>query len=266
MDNFEKRVLLTSNGDDISVNIAFSLAKQGCRLVLMGNEGHLRRIADRISDSVNTANAIEVVELDMENDSEAIFDNAVDKACHILGKLDAFVNCYAYEGKMEDPLMTTEDDFKKSVKINFMAVWFLVKAVGRKMRDQGTGGSIVLLSTINSAERGLYKGAAAFSSCLAGVNQLMKTMAMEIGKHNIRVNSIARGLHLQDEYLTSLGKERSEKLVNEANPLSRWLDARKDLASTVTYLISDDSRYMTGTITYVDGGQSLARPRMKSFM
>ncbi|KAK9678142.1 hypothetical protein RND81_11G190700 [Saponaria officinalis] len=232
----------------------------------MGNEGRLRSIADRISDSVNGTTAVEVVELDMENDTEANFNNAVEKACRILGKLDAFVNCYAYEGKLEDPLMITEDDFKKNVKINFMAVWFLVKVVGRKMRDQGTGGSIVLLTSINGAERGLYKGAAAFSSCMAGVNQLMKTMAMEIGKHNIRVNSIARGLHLQDEYLTSFGKERSEKLVNEANPLSRWLDAKKDLASTVTYLISDDSRYMTGTMTYVDGGQSLTRPRMKSYM
>ncbi|KAK9725178.1 hypothetical protein RND81_05G127800 [Saponaria officinalis] len=69
--------------------------------------------------------------------------------------------------------MITEGDFKKNVKINFMAVWFLVKAVGRKMRDQGTGGSIVLLTPINGAERGLYKGAAAFISCMAGVNMTL---------------------------------------------------------------------------------------------
>jgi len=91
-------------------------------------------------------------------------------------------------------------------------------------------------------------------------------MALELGKYQIRVNAIARGLHLDDEYPTSVGKERAEKLVKEAAPLLRWLDPKKDLVSTVAYLISDDSRYMTGTMIYVDGGQSLTRPRMRSYM
>lgn len=261
-----KRVLLTSNGDDVSVGIAYNLAKQGCRLVLMGNEGCLQSIGDRIADLIKDTDAIKVVGLDMEDDREAIFQSAVEKACNFLGNLDAFVNCYAYEGKMQDPLVMTEDEFKKTVKSNFMAVWFLVKAVGMKMRDQGTGGSIVLLTSLIGAERGIYKGAAAFGSCLAGVNQLVRVMALEIGKYRIRVNGIARGLHLQDEYPTSVGKERAEKLVKDAAPLHRWLDPKKDLASTVSYLISDDSRYMTGTTVFVDGGQSLARPRMRSYM
>lgn len=89
---------------------------------------------------------------------------------------------------------------------------------------------------------------------------------MDIGKYKIRVNGIARGLHLQDEYPISVGKERAEKLVKEAAPLHRWLDAKNDLASTVIYLISDGSRYMTGTTIFVDGGQSITRPRMRSYM
>ncbi|KAL2907016.1 3-oxoacyl-[acyl-carrier-protein] reductase FabG [Bienertia sinuspersici] len=252
-----KRVLVTSNGDDVSVNIAYNLAKNGCRLVLMGNEGRLQSIGDRIADSINDHDAIKVVGLDMEDDRETSFYGAVEKACSLLGNLDAFVNCYSYEGKMQDPLVMAEDDFKKTVKVNFMAVWFLVKAVGRKMCDQGTGGSIVLLTSINGCERGLYNGAAAFGSCMAGVNQLIRIMAMEIGKRNIRVNGIARGLHLQDEYPISVGKEQAERLVKEASPLHRWLDPKKDLASTVSYLISDDSRYMTGTTIFVDGGKTV---------
>lgn len=90
--------------------------------------------------------------------------------------------------------------------------------------------------------------------------------AMEIGKYKIRINAIARGLHLQDEYPLAVGKEKAEKLVKEVAPLQRWLDARNDLASTVIYLISDGSRYMTGTTIFVDGGQSLSRPRMRSFI
>ncbi|KAI3457818.1 hypothetical protein Pfo_014481 [Paulownia fortunei] len=266
MENPGKKVLLTSSGDEISFNIAHHLAQRGCRLVLMGNEGQLRSAADKIKGSLSGVVLIEVVGLDMEEEREAVFVEAVEKARRVLGSLDAFVNCYSYEGKMQDPLSLAENEFKKIVKTNFMAAWYLLKAVGKTMRDQKSGGSILFLSSIIGAERGLYPGAAAYGSCLAGVQQLVRTSALEIGKYQIRVNAIARGLHLHDEFPVSVGKERAQKLVNEATPLHRWLDVENDLASTVIYLISDGSRYMTGTTILVDGGQSLVRPRMKSYM
>lgn len=118
-----KRVLLTSNGDDISNNIAFQLAKQGCRynlhhliyllwfhhmetqgrvadwiymfrVVLMGDERSLRDVSHQTMD----LEAVEVIGLDMEEERESTFCEAVDKACNILGYIDAFVNCYTYQG------------------------------------------------------------------------------------------------------------------------------------------------------------------------
>ncbi|KAG2710634.1 hypothetical protein I3760_04G037400 [Carya illinoinensis] len=266
METTAKTVLLTSNGDEVSENIAFRLAKQGCRLVLMGNESCLRRIAEKINGSLKGVVPVEVVGADMEDDREGAFEEAVDKGCMILGKLDAFVHCYTYEGKMQEPLELKEDEFKRIVRINFMAPWFLLKAVGRRMRDYKSGSSIVFLTSIIGAERGLYPGAAAYASCLAGLKQLVRASALEIGRYQIRVNAIARGLHIQDEFPVSVGKERAEKLVNNAAPMKRWLDAKNDLASTVIYLISDGSRYMTGTTIFVDGAQSLTRPRMRSYM
>ncbi|XP_011009193.1 PREDICTED: pteridine reductase 1-like isoform X2 [Populus euphratica] len=232
----------------------------------MGNEKVLRSIGEKITGAVKGAFPVEAVEMDMEEEREASFDEAVDKACVILGNLDAFVLCYTYEGKMQEPLQVTESEFKKMVKINFMSPWFLLKAVGKKMRDYNSGGSIVFLTSIIGAERGLYQGAAACGSCSAGIQQLVRHSAMEIGKYKIRVNAIARGLHLEDAYPVSEGRERAEKLVKEAVPMQRWLDVKKDIASTAIYLISDGSRYMTGTTIFLDGGQSLARPRMRSYM
>ncbi|XWS30518.1 hypothetical protein CRYUN_Cryun24cG0124700 [Craigia yunnanensis] len=266
MENQAKNVLLTSNGDEISVNIALHLAKRGCRLVLMGNECCLRSIREKIMDSTNSLVPVEVVGLDMEDERKEAFDEAVDKAWQVFGRLDALVNCYAYEGKMQDHLELAEEEFRKIVKINFMAAWFLLKAVGRRMRDHKSGGSIVFMTTILGAERGLYQGAAAYGSCLAGVQQLVRVSALEVGKHKIRVNAIARGLHLQDEFPLSVGKDRADNLVGAAAPLQRWLDVKNDLASTVIYLISDGSRYMTGTTTFVDGAQSIVKPRMRSYM
>uniref|UniRef100_A0A6P3YZ92 uncharacterized protein LOC107403504 n=1 Tax=Ziziphus jujuba TaxID=326968 RepID=A0A6P3YZ92_ZIZJJ len=261
-----KNVLLTANGDDISQNLALHLAQRGCRLVLMGNESTLQNVVNKIKSSVEGADKVEVVGLDMEEEKEGVFEEAVEKACKILGNLDAFVNCYAYEGKMQDQLQLAEDEFKKIVKINFMSPWYLLKYVGRKMGDHKSGGSIVLLTSIIGSERGLYPGAAAYASCLAGIQQLVRVSALEIGKYKIRVNAIARGLQLEDEYPKSVGKERAKKMEKEVVPIQRWLDVKNDLNSSVVYLISDGSRYMTGTTIFVDGALSLVRPRMRSYM
>ncbi|CAH9072806.1 unnamed protein product [Cuscuta epithymum] len=266
MGNPGKKVLLTSNGDNICNNIAYQLAQRGCQLVLVGDDKRLKSVAEMIRQSLEGNVVVEVVGLNMEDDQETVFDEAVDKAWKLLGYLDALVHCYSYEGKMQEHLQLNEDEFKKIVKINFMAAWYLLKSVGKRLRDRQAGGSIVFLSTIIGAERGLYQGAAAYGSCLAGIQQLVRMSALEIGKHKIRVNGISRGLHVNDEYPLSVGKERAEKLVKDAVPLNRWLDVKKDLASTVIYLISDDSRYMTGTNIFVDGAQSLVRPRMRSYM
>jgi hypothetical protein len=56
---------------------------------------------------------------------------------------------------------------------------------------------------------------------------------MEIGKYKIRVNAIARGLNLDDEFSLSVVRERAEKLMKEAAPLERWLNVKNDLTSRV---------------------------------
>lgn len=75
---------------------------------------------------------------------------------------------------MHNHLELPEEEFRKIVKINFMAAWYLLKAVGIRMRDYKTGGSIVFMTSIIGAERGLYQGAAAYGSCLAGIQQLVR--------------------------------------------------------------------------------------------
>lgn len=66
----------------------------------MGDATSLHTIAENIKGSLSPAGAavVEVVGLDMEDPTESAFHGAVDKACRILGKLDAFVNCFTYEG------------------------------------------------------------------------------------------------------------------------------------------------------------------------
>nr|BAH19962.1 AT3G01980 [Arabidopsis thaliana] len=266
MENPAKRVLMTSNGDEVSRNIAFHLAKHGCKLVMMGNEGSLRSIVDKIRDSIEGAFPADVIALDMESDSEVAFHAAVQKAWELSGHFDAFLNSYTYQGKVQDILQVSQDEFHRITKINLTAPWFLLKAVATRMKDHGSGGSIVFMATIASGERALYPGADVYASTSAAIHQLVRASAMSLGKHKIRVNMISRGLHLDDEYTASVGRDRAQKLVKDAAPLGQWLNPDTDLYSTVIYLISDGSRFMTGTTVLVDGAQSLTRPRLKSYM
>lgn len=262
MEQGPKRVLLTASGDEVSKGIAYHLVKCGCRLVLMGDEESLRSMSKEISGSLKVAAPIEVVGVDMEAEEEAVFGKAVDEAWKRLGALDAFVNTYLFEGKIQELFLVSQDEVKKMMKINVLAPWFLLKAISTRMRDSKVGGSIVFLTTIIGGERGIYPRSAVYGTCMSAVEQLIRTSALELGKYNIRVNGIFRGLHLGDKYPQSAGRDVAQKLTKEVMPLHRWLDPKKDLASTVIYLVSDESSYMTGTTIYVDGAQSIVRPRM----
>jgi len=263
-DAYAKRVLLTAAGDAISRGIASNLAKHGCRLVLLGDETALAATAEEVRRCVG--GGVAVVGLDFEACDEAAVHAVVDRAWRCFAGLDAFVNCYTYEGEVQDCLSISEDEYKKTMKVNVMTPWFLMKVIAKRFEDTKYGGSIVFLTQIIGAERGLYPGAAAYGTSLGAIHQLVRLSALELGKHKIRVNAACRGLHVQDKYPISVGKEKVEKATAEVMPLGRWLDPEKDLASTVLYLVGDESRYMTGTTIYVDGAQSVVRPRMRSYM
>lgn len=66
----------------------------------MGNEGQLRSAAEKIRGSLDGVVFVEVVGLDMEDEREGAFDEAVEKATRLLGGVDALVNCYSYEGQL----------------------------------------------------------------------------------------------------------------------------------------------------------------------
>lgn len=208
-----------------------------------------------------------MVGLDLQSCGEAAVDAAVDRAWRCFAGLDALVNCYSYEGEVEDCLSISEGEYNKTMKANVTTPWLLMKAIAKRFKDTRSGGSVVFLTQIIGAERGLYPGAAAYGASLGAIHQLVRLSAMELGKHKIRVNAVCRGLHLDDRFPVSVGnKDKAAAAAAEVAPLRRWLDPENDLWSTVLYLVGDESRYMTGTTIFVDGAQSIVRPRMRSFM
>eukprot|EP00252_Welwitschia_mirabilis_P005854 TRINITY_DN16459_c0_g1_i1.p1 TRINITY_DN16459_c0_g1~~TRINITY_DN16459_c0_g1_i1.p1 ORF type:complete len:265 (-),score=40.86 TRINITY_DN16459_c0_g1_i1:118-912(-) len=263
-----KRVLLTSNGDDLSLNLALSLLKNGCRVVLAGNKIQLSNSFKKVNGldgDENTQKGITVVDLD-ENGNESTVNEVICNSWKIMGQIDALVHCYGYEGDLTTPLDLSERELDKILKFNFKLTWMVCKALGRQMREHKSGGSFILLTSIIGTERGLYPGSAAYGSCLAAENHLARALALELGKYHIRVNAVARGLHDSDAFVKKNSETKNVKSLKGAVPLQRWLDVKNDLASLIFYLVDDDSSFITGTVIFADGGQSIVRPRMRSYM
>ena len=159
----------------------------------------------------------------------------------------------------------SEEQWDTMIEVNLTGVWKTVKATVPVLIEQGQGGSIVLISST-----GGFQGFPNFGHYVAakhGVVGLARTMANELGTHNIRVNSVHPTSVLTDMIdhkdmyrlfrpdLESPTREQfREALLGAMNVLPvPWVETR-DISNAVAWLASDESRYVTGVALPVDAG------------
>lgn len=203
----------------------------------------------------NNANKIYFLQGDIssEIDCKRIYDE-IDKKYH---KLDGLVNSAGIIklGGIENQ---TIEEWNQSININLTGIFLLTKTLIPLLK-KGTNPSIVNISSMSSERAG---GSIAYCASKAGVDMLTKYMGQELGKYHIRVNSVnpaavytniyvASGDYTQEEY--DKWSEDKKKLY----PLGRIGDAKKDIAPTIEFLLSDKSLWTTGAIYLVDGGKSI---------
>ncbi|KAL3682728.1 hypothetical protein R1sor_000750 [Riccia sorocarpa] len=93
-----------------------------------------------------------------------------------------------------------------------------------------------------------------------------KMREAEKGKYGIRVNAVSAGLTTSNDLFQAKSEESVQELARQVVPLQRWSNFPEDIMGIVLWLASDLSIFVTGTISVVDGGQSLSRPRLSSFL
>ncbi|MDT3439208.1 MULTISPECIES: SDR family NAD(P)-dependent oxidoreductase [unclassified Pseudofrankia] len=136
-----------------------------------------------------------------------------------------------------------------TIRENLSQVFYLFQAVGRQMIEQGTGGSIVALTSVDGIVAAGYH--APYGAAKAGVISLAKTFADELGRYGIRVNAVAPGN-------VGSGNEDQppgEYAVNGINPLAA--PRAHDIANAVLFLSSTLAERITGQTLIVDGGASI---------
>lgn len=147
-------------------------------------------------------------------------------------------------------LSYTDDEYDRVVGLNLKGTFMLLQEVARGMAERGRG-SIVVFSSIRGDV--VEPGQGVYAATKAGVRQLCRAMASELGSRGVRVNLIAPGV--VETPLTAQIKNNPGwyQAYAEKGALRRWAQP-SELAGAVVYLSSDASSYVTGSVMYVDGG------------
>ena len=176
-----------------------------------------------------------------------LFSSIVEK----VGRLNGLVHFSGIRKTLPLRVMKV-DDIKDIFEINFFAFIELAKFFSKKNIATPEGGSIVVASSVLS-----LRGASAmtgYGSSKAAVDGAVRSLACELAKRRIRVNSIAPG-HVDTEMniavKETLPEESYEQIIN-SHPLGMGQPA--DVANLVAFLLSDEARWITGTTIPIDGG------------
>ena len=173
-------------------------------------------------------------------------DLLVEKSLYYSGEINGLVNCAGVTFG-NDLFDYTEEDWDKTYQVNLKAPYELSRKVAKHMKKNG--GSIINITSLNS-ELG-FPNNPAYVSTKGGLKQLTKSLAVDLGKYNIRVNNLGPGYIKTN--MTKQGWKNNRKKIEDKTILGRW-GKSSDLVGTTIFLLSEASSYITGQDIYVDGG------------
>ena len=198
-----------------------------------------------------------------ESDCEALADAAVRE----FGKIDALVaaagisHALYVSGQQREPggagrdaallLNKPTEYWEKVLNVNLTGVMLTDRAIARRMLDSGRGGSIINIAS--GAAKIPIVGAVDYCVSKAGVWMLTKGFALELARHNIRVNAIGPGFIETPMTASARADEERARAIVAGIPLGRF-GQPEDIANTALFLASDEASYFTGEIIFPDGG------------
>jgi gluconate 5-dehydrogenase len=240
-----RTALITGSSQGIGLAIARGLAAAGARVVVNGRD------ADRL------AHAVDVLKGEGHAAAAAAFDvtdgeatrQGVARIERDIGPLTILVNNAGIQRRA--PLEEyREETWHEIIKANLDSVFLVGQAVARHMIARGYGKIINICSVQSELGR---PGIAPYAATKGGVKMLTKGMAIDWGKHGIRVNGLGPG-YFQTELNAALVADATfSAWLKGHTPLQRWGQV-EELAGAAIYLSAAASDFVTGHILYVDGG------------
>lgn len=172
------------------------------------------------------------------------------------GRLDIAFNNAGTLGEGGPSTEVSESGWNDTVAINLTGSFLGAKHQIAQMLKNG-GGSVIFTSTF-VGHTFAFPGVAAYAASKAGLIGLTQALAAEFGPSGIRVNAILPGAVDTDMYRRMNNTAESQAFITNLHALKR-VASPEELARSVLYLASDDSAFVTGTASLVDGGASITR-------
>ncbi len=186
---------------------------------------------------------------------EAGIENAFAETIDRFGRVDSvFANAGIGAGATRFADMTL-DEWRAVFRVNMDGVFLTFRTAVRHMLEHQQGGSLVVTSS-GSAIFGMQRGEH-YAATKAGVNAMIRGLAVEYGKHGIRANAVMPGWIDTDMTSAVLASERFERGVLPRIPRKRW-GRPEDFEAIAVYLASDESSWHTGDVINIDGGYAVA--------
>jgi len=240
-----KSALVTGGFSGLGLHFGKTLAEQGVKVALAGRRvDQGRKIAEDFQREGHTAVAIA---LDVTR-GESVRD-AVEQAVKDLGPLSILVN-NAGVANTKSFLDATDEDWNSVVDVNLNGARRIAQAVAQHMARTGKGGSIINIASITGLR--VAGGISPYAASKAGLIHLTKAMALELARHQIRVNALAPGYIETDLNKEFFESEAGLALIKRVP--QRRLGKLKHLDGPLLLLASDASEFMTGAVLAVDGG------------
>ena len=245
-DETKKIAIVTGGGSGIGLAIAEKFVANNITTIIVGRDEQKLNAAKEQLGSL-------CVPIGCDLNDLAAIPSLVQKIVEQFGTIDILVNNAGINQKKEFTEVTDEE-FQRVLLTNVTAVFALSREVVKCMMQKG-GGAIINISSMAS-QYGIPK-VIAYTASKSAIEGMTKAMATELSPKGIRVNCIAPGFIATAMSAKALNNdpERRDKALGRT-PMG-FLGAPSDIADAALFLATDASKYITGTILRVDGGNAI---------